>query len=132
MRLRTVAFAFTGLIAVLVAVSVLLTLLLLVVKLLTALLIPLVTLSVLLLALIGSYRVFIWSRRRSASDDADAASASEELTTDAHLERLREQYVAGELTESEYERKLERVLGTEPLESTDGTSNRSRSLSRRH
>ena len=132
MRLRTVAFAFTGLVAVLVAVSVLLTLALLVVKLLTALLVPVVTLSVLLLALIGTYRVFSWSRRRSASNDADATSTSEELTTEAHLERLREQYVAGELTDSEYERNLERVLGTEPLESTDGTSNRSQSLSRRY
>ena len=132
MRLRTVAFAFTGLIAVLVAVSVLLTLVLVVVKLLTALLVPLVTLSVLLLALIGAYRVFSWSRRRSASNDTDATSVPEELPTDVHLDRLREQYVAGDLTDAEYERQLERVLGTEPLESTDGLSDRSRSLSKRY
>ena len=134
MKLRTLVFAFVALVGVLVTVSVLLTLVSLVVGLLTALLVKLVTLAVLVLALIGAYRVFAWSRRRSASDD-DRSSAPEPTTED-RLERLRERYVDGELTESEYERNLELLLGAEEFGPADGLRDRDRerdpSVSRRY
>ena len=131
MKLRTLVFAFVAL----VTVSVLLTLVSLVVGLLTALLVKLVTLAVLVLALIGAYRVFAWSRRRSASDD-DERSSAPEPTTEDRLERLRERYIDGELTESEYERNLELLLGAEEFGPVDGLRDRDRerdpSVSRRY
>ncbi|WP_254523865.1 SHOCT domain-containing protein [Natrinema caseinilyticum] len=53
--------------------------------------------------------------------DSAAAGPADEAGTDvdAHdaLETLRERYAAGELTDEQFERKLERLLNTETLES---------------
>ncbi|WP_121741216.1 SHOCT domain-containing protein [Natronorubrum halophilum] len=67
---------------------------------------------------------------------------SDELTPGDALETLRERYAAGELTDEQFERKLERLLETETIEDVqeqlqrheredrreDGTRNRDRDL----
>ncbi len=133
MRPRTVALAIAALLGVLVAISALLTVVSLVVGLVTALVLTVVALAVLLLALVGSYRVFTWWRSRADATEVATATRSAEQPVDP-IERLRERYVAGELTESEYERRLELVLDTDDLESIDrrrGDRERDPSVSRR-
>ncbi len=49
-------------------------------------------------------------------DEWDGNSQTEESTRDA-LETLRERYAAGELTDEQFERKLDRLLETETVES---------------
>lgn len=51
-----------------------------------------------------------WYEARTDGDDAET-----DETADA-LERLRERYAEGELTEAEFERRLERLLETESVE----------------
>jgi uncharacterized membrane protein len=48
-------------------------------------------------------------------DESTAESADEETTTDA-LASLRDRYARGELTDEQFERKLDRLLETETLE----------------
>ncbi len=59
--------------------------------------------------------------RREWWDDWSSADADEDATTaddrDA-LETLRDRYARGELTDEQFERKLERLLETETLEET--------------
>lgn len=52
---------------------------------------------------------------RSEKTDREERSKSESDPRDA-LETLRERYAAGELTDDQFERKLERLLDTETLE----------------
>jgi len=58
-----------------------------------------------------------WADDYLPTDDAETDTAAEptDSTTDA-LETLRERYAAGELTDEQFERKLERLLDTETLE----------------
>ncbi|ELZ20884.1 SHOCT domain-containing protein [Natrinema limicola] len=57
-----------------------------------------------------------WVDDDSSTDTAEAdESEATDSTTDA-LETLRERYAAGELTDEQFERKLERLLDTETLE----------------
>ncbi|THE65336.1 SHOCT domain-containing protein [Salinadaptatus halalkaliphilus] len=54
----------------------------------------------------------------SADDRPTRADASESSPGDA-LETLRDRYAAGELTDAQFERKLERLLETETIEDAD-------------
>lgn len=113
MRLRTVGLVVAVLAGAFVAVNVVLTLLSLLAG-LVVLLVTAVTLAVLVFALIGSYRVYTWARRPDPDADVAAEPDAPKTTAD-RLERLRERYVAGELTEAEYERRLEVLLDAESL-----------------
>ncbi|MEZ3116708.1 SHOCT domain-containing protein [Halobaculum sp. MBLA0147] len=59
-------------------------------------------------------------RRRTEHDEADGGS-----TKDA-LETLRERYARGELTEQQFERKLDRLLETESVEDAEAYRRRAR------
>lgn len=52
----------------------------------------------------------------ASTTDADARADPPEATTDEALATLRARYARGELTEEQFERKLERVLETETVE----------------
>jgi len=58
-----------------------------------------------------------WAAESLSADTAETDGEPEptDSTTDA-LETLRERYAAGELTDEQFERKLERLLDTETLE----------------
>jgi Predicted membrane protein len=60
-----------------------------------------------------------WDQRPTASgttdDDSRSESTSDESTADA-LESLRERYARGELTDEQFEAKLDRLLETETVE----------------
>jgi uncharacterized membrane protein len=56
---------------------------------------------------------------RAYADDDEEASTGEDP-----LEQLRDRYARGELSEAEFERKLERLLETEGMEVPDGASER--------
>ncbi|ELY57830.1 SHOCT domain-containing protein [Natronococcus jeotgali] len=77
-----------------------------------------------------------WSTSSSteeAQSDADAASSTPTDGRDA-LETLRDRYAAGELTDDQFERKLDRLLETETLEDAErwrrGSARRDRGVDR--
>lgn len=73
----------------------------------------LVTAAVLVAVLYAGYRGGSWLRRRGSGGDSDGGTAADEPADPA--ERLRERYVRGELTEAEFERRLDRALdGPDP------------------
>jgi len=59
-----------------------------------------------------------WADDYLASGDADRTESTTDAATDSRdaLETLRERYAAGELSDEQFERKLERLLDTETLE----------------
>ncbi|OAQ54248.1 hypothetical protein HTG_01550 [Natrinema mahii] len=59
-----------------------------------------------------------WADDYLASGDAERSERSTDAATDSRdaLETLRERYAAGELSDEQFERKLERLLDTETLE----------------
>ncbi len=59
--------------------------------------------------------------QQTANTEADSQSDSEDA-----LERLRRRYAEGELTDEQFERKLERLLETETLEDVEGRVRRTR------
>lgn len=61
-----------------------------------------------------------WRERVPGFGGGDATAASDPK------ERLREQYVSGEISEAEFERKLERIVETESLEDELGDPTRDR------
>ncbi|MFC6769174.1 SHOCT domain-containing protein [Natrinema soli] len=66
----------------------------------------------------------------TVSDPETTATDSETSTRDA-LETLRERYASGELTDEQFERKLERLVGTETVEDAEEwTRERSRNRER--
>lgn len=91
------------------------------------------------------YRALVGRAETSASGDASASADRESTWTEPQsggthrpsddeparrdaLETLRERYAAGELTDDQFERKLERLLNTETLEDAKNwTRDRSRS-----
>jgi hypothetical protein len=58
--------------------------------------------------------------------DADEGDASTSKQTETPLETLRRRYAAGELTDEQFERKLERLLETETLEDVEERAARER------
>ncbi len=58
------------------------------------------------------------SERETASAETQPSTAGESTPGDA-LETLRERYAAGEITDDQFERKLERLLETESLEDVE-------------
>ncbi|RQH01375.1 SHOCT domain-containing protein [Natrarchaeobius oligotrophus] len=58
------------------------------------------------------------SESDDANDESSTAGAESSNSVDA-LETLRERYAAGELTDDQFERKLERLLETETLEDVE-------------
>ncbi|OLZ40553.1 hypothetical protein A6E15_05915 [Natrinema saccharevitans] len=59
-----------------------------------------------------------WADDYLSSDDADRSEPTADTETSPRdaLETLRERYAAGELSDEQFERKLERLLDTETLE----------------
>lgn len=64
--------------------------------------------------------------RQPARTDSEPADAD----GDDALERLRRRYADGELTDAQFERKLERLLETETLEDVESSARESRSPAR--
>ncbi|MGB9954523.1 SHOCT domain-containing protein [Haloarcula marismortui] len=58
------------------------------------------------------------------TDDGDTTIPSESAVDP--VDQLRERYARGELTDSEFERRLDRLLETEPLSANSGTENKAR------
>ncbi|PGF17430.1 hypothetical protein CP556_15875 [Natrinema sp. CBA1119] len=78
-----------------------------------------------------------WADDYVGTDESETVSESETTATDSEtstrdaLETLRERYAAGELTDAQFERKLERLLDTETLEDAEEwTRERSRNRDR--
>ncbi|ELY56479.1 hypothetical protein C491_13107 [Natronococcus amylolyticus DSM 10524] len=59
-----------------------------------------------------------WTEDEIDPETLEEAEAEEPSARDA-LERLRDRYAAGELTDEQFERKLDRLLETESLEDAD-------------
>jgi Predicted membrane protein len=59
-------------------------------------------------------------------DEAEDISAPEESSAEDPLETLRERYVQDELTDEEFERKLERLLETESIEDVQAQNQHNR------
>lgn len=60
----------------------------------------------------------------SAEKSTDSASVSSSEQAETPLERLRRRYAEGELTEEQFERKLETLLETETLEDVEDRAKR--------
>ncbi|MCW8172274.1 SHOCT domain-containing protein [Natrialba swarupiae] len=61
-----------------------------------------------------------WGSDEKEADDRTATEPERRKTNNAHaLETLRDRYAAGELTDEQFERKLERLLETETLEDVE-------------
>ena len=58
---------------------------------------------------------WVWESESTAEDEAPAGADSGATAATDALERLRTRYAAGELTEAQFERKLEQLLKTETL-----------------
>jgi len=97
----------------------------------------LVTAAVVVAVLYAAYRGGSWLRRRDGSDGGGAADTPAEASvasgasgasdpTDP-VERLRERYVSGDLTEAEFERRLGRALGGPDRDAIDRELGRERS-----
>jgi uncharacterized membrane protein len=61
-----------------------------------------------------------------ATTDQQSADSAAETDSEDALERLRRRYAEGELTDEQFERKLERLLETETLEDVEGRVRRTR------
>lgn len=87
-----------------------------------------VTTAVTLLAvgglLYGGYRLLSWVRDTQSSPD----SSSDEVPTSPadRVERLKERYANGELSEDEFERRLDREFGGPSMDSLDRELDRER------
>ncbi|MHC3379805.1 SHOCT domain-containing protein [Haloarcula sp. H-GB5] len=82
-----------------------------------------------LVALLGAKLPMIESPAAEPdSDEADMTTASE--STVDPVDQLRERYARGELTDSEFERRLDRLLETESLSANSGTENEVRETNR--
>ncbi|MEF8779383.1 MAG: SHOCT domain-containing protein [Haloferacaceae archaeon] len=70
-----------------------------------------------------------WTRREDATREETAETAKsgrDGRSGETPLERLRRRYAEGELTEEQFERKLERLLETETLEDAEDRARRRR------
>jgi uncharacterized membrane protein len=56
---------------------------------------------------------------QTTESGSDTTTASDEADEEAALQRLRRRYAEGELTDEQFERKLERLLETETLEDVE-------------
>ena len=59
-------------------------------------------------------------------DDADTETASDQQSEEDALQTLRDRYARGELTDEQFERKLERLLETETIEDIEDRKHRAR------
>lgn len=59
-----------------------------------------------------------WTGSKSTDERSKTTEETEEVPTDA-LETLRDRYARGELTDAQFERKLDRLLETETIENAD-------------
>lgn len=75
-----------------------------------------------LVALLGSKLPMIESPEDETVADEPDATDPAEPTVDP-VDHLRERYARGELTDSEFERRLDRLLETESLSANTGTEN---------
>ncbi|MFC4548689.1 MULTISPECIES: SHOCT domain-containing protein [Halorussus] len=66
-----------------------------------------------------------WGGAWTGEESEDESEPAEPNNRDA-LETLRERYARGELTDEQFERKLERLLDTETLESVEDRAKRER------
>lgn len=65
--------------------------------------------------LYGGYRLFSWLRGTASSPASDSSTTA--ASTDGRLERLKQRYADGELSDEEFERRLEQELdGTTGLD----------------
>lgn len=60
-----------------------------------------------------------WDWRGEETEDEPAATKPDRDPDETALERLRRRYAEGELTDEQFERKLERLLETETLEDVE-------------
>ncbi|MFB6296965.1 MAG: hypothetical protein ABEH56_00430 [Salinirussus sp.] len=72
----------------------------------------LVVLCVTGLLVYGGYRLFSWARRSELASGPDADGSRETTSTEPadRVDRIKRQYVDGELSENEFERRLERAF----------------------
>ena len=75
-----------------------------------------------LVALLGSELPMIESPAAEPDPDETGMTTAPEPTVDP-VDHLRERYARGELTDSEFERRLDRLLETESLSANSGTEN---------
>lgn len=68
------------------------------------------------LVLLGTYAIYHLYWRLTGSSDEASASEIGESTTESPIARLRYRYATGEIDEATFERKLDRLLETEPIE----------------
>ncbi|GGK68296.1 SHOCT domain-containing protein [Haloarcula sebkhae] len=82
-----------------------------------------------LVALLGSELPMIEPPEDESEMDGTDATTAAEPTVDP-VDQLRERYARGELTDSEFERRLDRLLETESLSANSGTENEVRETNR--
>ncbi|EMA28877.1 SHOCT domain-containing protein [Haloarcula japonica] len=82
-----------------------------------------------LVALLGSELPMIEPPEGESEMDGTDATTAAEPTVDP-VNQLRERYARGELTDSEFERRLDRLLETESLSANSGTENELRETNR--
>jgi uncharacterized membrane protein len=82
-----------------------------------------------LVALLGSELPMVESPEREAETAETDAPIPSEPAVDP-VDQLRERYARGELTDSEFERRLDRLLETESLSANDGSENQTRETDR--
>ncbi|WP_336337606.1 SHOCT domain-containing protein [Haloarcula brevis] len=82
-----------------------------------------------LVALLGSELPMIESPEDKTAADETAVTDTAEPTEDP-VDHLRERYARGELTDSEFERRLDRLLETESLSATDESEDEARETDR--
>ncbi|GCF13314.1 hypothetical protein Harman_12490 [Haloarcula mannanilytica] len=82
-----------------------------------------------LVALLGSELPMVESPEDESETDGTDATVPSEQGVDP-VDQLRERYARGELTDSEFERRLDRLLETESLSANDGSEDRTRETDR--
>jgi uncharacterized membrane protein len=87
-----------------------------------------ITTAVALLAigglLYGGYRLLSWARSDQSPRAGDATQAP--ASTEDRIERLKDRYASGDLSEDEFERRLDQELGGPSMDSIDRELTRER------
>lgn len=124
MNWRTVfasgALALGALLVLRVAVSVTLSIL----GLLWAIIMTTVTLLAIGGLLYGGYKLFSWAQGSQSSPASDSSGG--QTSTADRVERLKERYARGDLSEDEFERRLDRELGGPNMDSLNRERTRER------
>jgi uncharacterized membrane protein len=80
-----------------------------------------VALAIIGAILYGGYRVYSWF-----SDDSASTATSTDVSPDNRVDELRQRYASGEISEAELERRLERELADDGVDSIDRELERER------